>query len=56
MEMNFTDNKNILNKLPTNPIVEDYFKLYMTDEIIDYIINQTNIYAVQYMEKESRVI
>ena len=31
---------------------EDYFKLYIDDKMIDYIVTQTNLYVAQYLEKE----
>ena len=38
--------------MPRNPTSEDFFKLYITDEIIDEVGTQTNLYARKYLEKE----
>ena len=38
--------------LPRNATAEDYFKLYIDDKMIDYIVTQINFYSAQYHEKE----
>ena len=38
--------------LPPNPTEEDFFKLYINEDIIDHIVTQTNLYAQQYIERE----
>ena len=48
----FTGNVEILESLPRNATAEDYFKLYIDDKMIDYILTQTKLYAEQYFEKE----
>ena len=37
--------------LPRNPTTQDFFKLYITDQIIDYNVIQTNLYAQQFIEQ-----
>ena len=37
--------------LPRNPTVQDFLKLYITDQIIDHIVIQTNLYAQQFIEQ-----
>ena len=37
--------------LPRNPTVQDFFTLYITEQIIDYFIVQTNLYVQQLVEK-----
>lgn len=37
--------------LPRNPTAQDFFKLYITDQIIDHIVIQTNLYAQQFIEQ-----
>ena len=37
--------------LPRNPTVQDFFKLYITDQIIEHIVIQTNLYAQQFIEQ-----
>ena len=37
--------------LPRNPTAQDFFKLYITDQIIDHIAIQTNLYAQQFIEQ-----
>ena len=51
-QINFTGNENILERLPRNPTPEDYFKLYITEENIDCMVTQTNLYATQFLENE----
>ena len=43
----FTGEKRILVPQPRNPTAQDFFKLYITDQIIDHIVIQTNLYAHQ---------
>ena len=37
--------------LPRNPTAQDFFKWYITDQIIDHIVVQTNLYAQQFIEQ-----
>ena len=37
--------------LPRNPTAQDFFKLYITDQIIDHFVVQTNLYAQQFIEQ-----
>ena len=37
--------------LPRNPTAQDSFKLYITDQIIDHNVMQTNLYAQQFTEQ-----
>ena len=48
----FTGNEGIQQSLPPNPTAEDFFKLYINEDIIDHIVTQTNLYAQQYIERE----
>ena len=41
-----------MERLPTNPTVEDFFKLYIIEEMIDHLVVQTNLYARQFLDKE----
>ena len=47
----FTGEERILMPLPRNPTAQDFFKLYITDQIIDHIVLQTNLYAQQFIEQ-----
>ena len=51
-QIRYTGEEKILQQLPRNSTSEDFFKLYITDEIIDEVVTQTNLYARQYLEKE----
>ena len=46
-----TGEERILVPIPRNPTAQDFFKLYITDQIIDRIVVQTNIYAQQFIEQ-----
>ena len=48
----FTGNEGMQQPLPPNPTAEDFFKLYINEDIIDHIVTQTNLYAQQYIERE----
>ena len=52
---NITGEEKVFERLPTNPTVEDFFKLYITEEMIDYLMVQTNLYARQFLDKEPRL-
>ena len=41
-----------MERLPTNPTVEDFFKLYITEDMIDDLVIQTNLYARQFLTKK----
>ena len=47
----FTGEERILVPLPRNPTTQDFFKLYITDQSIDHIVVQTNLYAQQFIEQ-----
>ena len=51
-QIRFTGEEKVLERLPTNPTVEDFFKLYITEERIDHLVVQTNLYARQFLDKE----
>ena len=51
-QIRFTGEEKFLERLPTNPTVEDFFKLYITEEMIDHLVVQTNLYARQFLDKE----
>ena len=51
-QIRFTGEEKVLERLPTNPTVEDFFKLYITEEMIDHLVVQTNLYARQFLDKE----
>ena len=38
--------------MPRNSTSQDFFQLYITDEIIDKIVTETNMYAEQFIENE----
>ena len=48
----FTGRERIIPALPRNSSSLDFFKLYITEEMIDHLVTQTNIYAAQYIERE----
>ena len=48
--LKFTGKERILVPLPRNPTAQDFFKLYITDQIIDHIVLHTNLYAQQFIE------
>ena len=37
--------------LPRNPTAQDLFKLYITDQIIDHNVIQTNLYVQQFIKQ-----
>ena len=51
-QIRFTGEEKVLERLPTNPTVEAFFKLYITEEMIDQFVVQTNLYAKQFLDKE----
>jgi hypothetical protein len=46
----FTGDLKINANLPENPTELDYFRLYLTDDITDLIVTETNRYADQYLQ------
>ena len=48
----FTGGEKNIPPMPRNPKSQDFFQLYITDEIIDKIVTETNLYAEQFIEKE----
>ena len=51
INVKFTGEERILVPLPRNPTAQDFFKLYITDQITDHIVIQTNLYAQQFIEQ-----
>ena len=51
-----TEEEQILNPLPPNPIAQDFFKHYIGEEIVDHIVTQTNLYAETYKLKGKKII
>ena len=51
-QIRFTGKEKVLERLPTNPTVEHFFRLYITEEMIDHLVVQTNLYARQFLDKE----
>ena len=51
-QIRYTGEEKILKQLCRTPTVEDFFRLYITEEIIDHVVTQTNLYARQYLEAE----
>ena len=51
-QIRFTGEEKVFERLPTNPTVEDFFKLYITEEMIDHLVVQTSLYARQFLDKE----
>ena len=47
----FTGEERILVPLFGNPTAQDFFNLYITDQIIDHIVIQTNLYVQQFIEQ-----
>ena len=47
----FTGEEKIIPSMPRNPTSLDFFQLNITDEIIDRIVTETNLYAEQFVEK-----
>ena len=47
----FIGKEKIIHPMPRNPTSQDFFQLYITDEIIDRIVTETNLYAEQFTEK-----
>ena len=50
-EIAFIDEEKVYVALQNNPNPYDYFSLYLTDTILEYIIKETNLYAEQFLEK-----
>ena len=53
-QIRFTAEEKVLERLQTNPSVEDFFKLYITEEMIDHLVVQTNLYARQFFGQRKR--
>ena len=51
-QIKYTGEERIIKQLPITPTVEDFFRLYITEDIIDHVVTQTNLYARQYLEAE----
>ena len=48
----FTGRERIMQPLPTKSTPIDFFKLYITDKIIDHLVVQINLYTQQFIERE----
>ena len=48
----FIGRERIMQPLPTRSTPIDFFKLYITDKIIDHLVVQTDLYAQQFIERE----
>ncbi len=48
----FTGNPGIQVQVPCDASPLDYFQLYMSNDIIDHLVTETNRYASQYTERE----
>ena len=44
----FTGTPGIKVPLPNNPSTGDFLNLFLTDEFFDILVEQTNLYAIQY--------
>ena len=42
-QIRFTGEEKVLQRLPTNSTVQDFFKLYITEEMMDHLIVQKSI-------------
>ena len=47
---NFTGNAGIKVQLPENPNIFDIFRLFVTEELYDILVEQTHMYAAQYID------
>ena len=54
-QIRFTGEEKVLKRLPRNPTGEDFFKLYITEEMINHLVFQTNLYARQFLHKEKNI-
>ena len=54
-KIRFTAEEKVLERLPTNHTVETFFKLYITEEMIDHLVVQTNLYARQFSDKKDNL-
>ena len=41
--ISFTGNERIMERLPDNPSYEDFFKLYITGDMIDHLVTQIHL-------------
>ena len=48
--ISFLDTERIKVAVPPNPKVLDFFQMYLTDEIFEVMVNETNRYANQFIE------
>ena len=49
----FSENEGLGVRIRDTPIVLDFVELYLTDEILTHVVNETNRYAHQYLEENS---
>ena len=47
----FSENEGLGVRIRDTPIVLDFVELYLTDEILTHVVNETNRYAHQYLEE-----
>ena len=47
----FTEVQGVAVRLPDNPKVMDFFNLYLTNEIFQLIVDETNRFAYQYFDE-----
>ena len=51
----FTGQKRILKPLLRNRSTEDFFRLYITVDVIDMIVTETNLYAQQFLARKQNL-
>ena len=51
-QIRYIGEEKILKQVPRTHTDEDFFRLYITEEIIDHVVTQTNLYERQYLEAE----
>ena len=49
----FSENKGLCVRTGDTPNLLDFVELYLTDEILTHVVNETNRYAHQYLEENS---
>ena len=52
----FTGMERIMQPLPTRSTPIDFFKMYITDKIIDHLLVQTNLHAQQFIEENITIL
>ena len=46
----FSENEGLHVRIRDTPNVLDFVELYLTDQILTHVVNETNLYAHQYLE------